>query len=430
MTVTVFLKLTDYIEGSDLCELSPDTLQSIVCGSDGLRLERIRKSSEVKETRFISAPFPGFYVKSSRSSTADKAVAQLEGLMREIRKAAADQANSSSTCSNSSSTTPAVSAPENRQKSQCSFKNAFYHPLYSASQYHLMPGLLPTPVADQSAVVAPTPMSDEECERILSSPYLSAWKRRSSSSRETSSAKTCNEAAALFDKELEGCLPGLPGVRQSKEYKRIRRKISEIDDLLKSGVCLDACQKSKVSKRPDYVYQLRHMLVNGIEEQKPSEDCVCHDHEHVTLPPQPDATDPSNPVSDCPCCDSLELKSQESVDTATAIALLSPAPVALKAVEQRRRTKAKPRQPVVVLPSKLPLPAASSAPAPETTALEELLFYFLTIVWKMLAALKCGAEVWTHACCDFFIGFDQEYLMISTKRTVNVVGSHNHSSQK
>lgn len=116
-------------------------------------------------------------------------------------------------------------------------------------------GLLPTP-------------SDDECARLVLSPYLSAFRRKHRLSSSSEQVFTCE-----FDKELVGCLPGLPGVRQSKEYKRVRRKISEIDELTRRSH-LDHCQRVKVGKRGDLVQELRHMLLHGIEqEESPAELC-------------------------------------------------------------------------------------------------------------------------------------------------------------
>ena len=111
-------------------------------------------------------------------------------------------------------------------------------------------GLLPTP-------------SDDECAKLVLSPYLSAFRRKQRLSSFSEQVSTCE-----FDKELEGCLPGLPGVRQSKEYKKVRRKISEIDELLRRSH-LDHCQRLKVGKRGDLVHELRHMLLHGIEKEEP-----------------------------------------------------------------------------------------------------------------------------------------------------------------
>lgn len=257
MAATIFLTLTDYISGSELCEVSPEILQTIVCGADGFKLDRIRQLSGAEIVRFVSAPFPGFHVSASLSTQAQSAVVYLEEIMKEIGKVAMEL--NSSTCSNSSVPRRKTVAPAKAKRS--SFKDAFYHPLYSESQYHLMPALLPTPAIPSPST--PQPMSDEDCERILSSPYLVGLKNRAGASPKTPTPSAPN----TFDKELEGCLPGVPGVRQSKDYKRIRRKISEIDELVSSGAVLDACQKSKVARRPEYVGQLRHMLLHGIPEE-------------------------------------------------------------------------------------------------------------------------------------------------------------------
>lgn len=268
MGKSIFLRLTDYVSGPELCELSPDSLHVLVCGKDGGRLERIQERSGIETLRFIAAPFPGFYMKSNSSTGLQSATDGVIEIMKDIKKAAlvSDQTRSGSSLNPSGQ----VDKRARRSRTEGSnFKTAFYHPLYSANQYHLMPGLLPTPLTHSESMPSQTPY-DEECDKILSSPYFSAIKKRLSSphhdhrSEEEPTIATPTVSTSAFDKELEGCLPGLPGVRQSKEYKRIRRKISEIDDLIRSGACLDSCQRAKVAKRPEYVSQLRHMLIHGV----------------------------------------------------------------------------------------------------------------------------------------------------------------------
>ena len=276
--VEVFLRLTDYVKGQDLCHLSADSLQLIVCGTDGKKLERIQSLTRVESVQFVSAPFPGFRIGGNCETFVQLAVVKVEKIMEEIRKA--------------------CSRPI--PKKSCSTpRNDFYHPLFSANQYHLIaaqspsPGLLPIPTMVVDECPPERQLSDEEYRQLIRSPYLSAYKRKvgilksinsvpseavteaGDSSPELltrESSETDNQTMYLseFDQvELAGCLPGVAGVRQSKDYKRIRRKISEIDELLKRPFeSLDHCQRVKISKRKEYVDQLRHMLLNGFPEEK------------------------------------------------------------------------------------------------------------------------------------------------------------------
>jgi hypothetical protein len=400
MAVTVFLKLTDYVDSSELCELAPETLQSIVCGEDGLRLERIRQSSGAKETRFISAPFPGFYVKSGSESASGKAVTQLEALMGEINQAAAVKNATSSTCRRGAMKRELkkTNSRLSSSRAKSSFKNAFYHPLYSANQYHLMPGLLPTPQAmstgccstEQSS--SPQPLSDEDCERILSSPYLCAWKRRNSPHQsDVQEELPSMPTTSSFDKELEGCLPGVPGIRQSKEYKKIRRKISEIDELTKSGASLDACQRAKIEKRPEYVSQLRHMLLHGLETAHEEKCLNCADdseHSNECLPPIVE------PVNEPPTIFAPEVPPKQT----------------------KRKTKNKvilkvaPRDPIVI-----PKPVSAPGTCPPQSG---ILLLLVTMLRGIVAILRSSVSLWIDAWSDFFIGIDPPPLRSTT---INVV---------
>jgi hypothetical protein len=278
----VFLRLTDYVKGQDLCNLSVDALQVIVCGGDGKKLERIQLLNRVDSVQFVSAPFPGFRIEGNCETFVQLAVIQVEDIMREIRQA--------------------CSKPQTKKTPS---RNNFYHPLFSANQYHLIapsrsPGLLPIPTIPTEDEFQSPPerqLSDEEYRQLVRSPYLCAYKRKvgmmknsvpseavteagDSSpellTREASEADimTSQQVYSEFDQfELKGCLPGVPGVRQSKDYKRIRRKISEIDELLKRPFeALDHCQRMKISKRSEYVEQVRHMLLHGVDEEKTREE--------------------------------------------------------------------------------------------------------------------------------------------------------------
>lgn len=256
--IHTFLRFTDYISGADLCQLSPEVLQTTVCGSDGLRLERISESSRVDCVEFVSAPFPGFRISGSCSAFVQMAIVQVEDIMGDLR----------------AKISPKAKPP--KQKS-----SRPYHPLFSNPE-----GLLPLPVpkGEHECESCVRPLSEEECRRLISSPYLSAYKRRlfsafseaqteagdSSPELTTSSVPSLTRTAeSEFDRvELAGCLPGVAGIRQSKDYKKIRRKITEIDELTRSRPQedLDVCQRIKISKRDDYVKQLRYMLLNGFPE--------------------------------------------------------------------------------------------------------------------------------------------------------------------
>ena len=256
--IHTFLRLTDYINGADLCQLSPEMLEKTVCGSDGLRLERISESSRVDCVEFVSAPFPGFRISGSCSAFVQVAVVQVEDIMGDLK---------------------AKISPKAKPRKQKSSRP--YHPLFSNPE-----GLLPLPVPEEERESEPCvrPLSVEECKRLISSPYLSAYKRRlfsAFSEVHTEAGDSCAElttssvpssarrAQSEFDRiELAGCLPGVPGIRQSKDYKKIRRKITEIDELTRSRSLedLDVCQRNKIRKRDDYVKQLRYMLLNGFPE--------------------------------------------------------------------------------------------------------------------------------------------------------------------
>jgi hypothetical protein len=59
---------------------------------------------------------------------------------------------------------------------------------------------------------------------------------------------------------------------ETKEYKKIRRKISEIDELVSSGVDLDYCQRRKVDKRPEYVGMIINMLTENFVQPPAQEE--------------------------------------------------------------------------------------------------------------------------------------------------------------
>jgi len=175
-------------------------------------------------------------------------------------------------------------------------KDAFYHPLYSSNQYHLIPmlvpvvvyaspvmtpdgGLLPLPTSPDTSPCTPRAMTDEECRSLIKSPYLSFARKQISKSAGASLFAHARDRIApstplmdpeepspppnRLEAEIAQYLPGkVPGIRQSKEYKKIRRKITEIDDLIDCGN-LDFCQRKKVEKRPQYVQMIIDLLVHG-----------------------------------------------------------------------------------------------------------------------------------------------------------------------
>ena len=389
MAVTIFLKLTDYIDALEFGEITPEALQTIVCGSDGFRLERIRQLSGVEMVRFVSAPFPGFYVKGRMSANVSVASNQLKAILEEIRKAILDK---SSTCSNSSTAAPKAPVAAKAKRSRGpSYKNTFYHPLYSENQYHLMPGLLPTPTASSQESTTPQPLSDEDCERILSSPYLVGIKNRASPSSATSA-----KDVPSFDKELEGCLPGVPGVRQSKEYKRIRRKISEIDDLVASGAELDTCQRAKVSRRAEYVAQIRDMLLNGIPEEVISSEVLVE--ESVPAPEVLAEVEVESPPS-------AEVHVPEVLDREPS------KPPTGRRQNQRKKQVCRPKNSPVIK-SQEPPAVSTSMCTPPQLGIEEYILGFLGFLLGLLVSLRSAAARWGAACAAFFIGDTEEAVIV------------------
>jgi hypothetical protein len=84
-----------------------------------------------------------------------------------------------------------------------------------------------------------------------------------------SSSPVVNQKADKFESEISAYLPGLPGVRQSKDYKKIRRKITEIDDLIEIGIeQLDYCQRKKVERRGEYVQMIIDMLSGSASDER------------------------------------------------------------------------------------------------------------------------------------------------------------------
>ena len=362
-----YLRLTDYVSGSDLCELSADALQTLVCGPDGLQLERIRQRADASIVRFVSAPFPGFHVSCRSATHLQLAIVELEAVMNLIKRTA--RANQRS-----------VAVPVARNE-------RFYHPLYSRNQHHLiMPsgGLLPLPEPR---------LSDTEYKQLVTSPYLTAFRKTQQRSLEpdtsTESSDRPEPAAAPddvapFDKELEGCLPGVPGVRQSKDYKRIRRKITEIDALSKTRAELDKAQLAKISKRPEYVAQLRRWLLTGIAV--------------------PSCESPLVPVT--PQTDTSVAEAAEPVVERVTSCVSLPVPSA----PARRKKKPAPVAPAPVTCCTPTSRAATRKQPKERLGIAELLRAPLAALTRRARQyLRWLSEAWA----EFFIGSENPYCRLS-----------------
>ena len=316
-----FLRLTDYVDSEKLMHLSADVLQGIVCGSDGAYLEHLSKVSG-SLIQFVSKPAPGFQVLADNQKSLRSGCAEGLRIVHAIRYAAnkaalafsegisKDEAIKTSGPS-ALLPTPVKSSRKNQNGGgggQYSPKPS-YHPLFSdpsAVYYPVMlvvapphGALLPTPSLEIDDPVVPA-MSSELCLEIIKSPYLSAARRRSTPGKTIERLKEhakariaphspenrqddaeldqnsipplpCAQITTPFDEEIADCLPGVPGARQSKEYKKLRRKISEIDDLVRSNTELDYCQKIKVQQRPKYVEMIR-LILKGEVASESSED--------------------------------------------------------------------------------------------------------------------------------------------------------------
>lgn len=317
-----FLRLTDYVDSEKLMHLSADVLQGIVCGSDGAYLEHLSKVSG-SLIQFVSKPVPGFQVLADNQKSLRSGCAEGLRIVHAIRSAANKAALAFSeniskheaietSVPSALLPTPVKSSRKNQNGGgggQYTPKPS-YHPLFSdpsAVYYPVMlvvappnGALLPTPSPEMDDPVV-SPMSREMCLEIIKSPYLSAARRRSTpgktierlkehaksriaphspESRPDDAEPDQNSIPPLpcaqitttpFDEEIADCLPGVPGARQSKEYKKLRRKISEIDDLVQSNTELDYCQKIKVQQRPKYVEMIR-LILKGEVASESSED--------------------------------------------------------------------------------------------------------------------------------------------------------------
>ena len=177
---------------------------------------------------------------------------------------------------------------------------AAYYPVMVLVPEALLPTPVPSPRECDKEDSVPL-MSPELCMQIIKSPYLSAARRRQNMDggieklkvhAKSRIAPESPEMAPLspaddlvseepllppqqptFDDEIADCLPGVAGARQSKEYKKLRRKISEIDDLLRANIQLDYCQRAKVDRRAKYVDMIRAILKGGVAESSDDESC-------------------------------------------------------------------------------------------------------------------------------------------------------------
>jgi len=311
-----FLRLTDYVDSDKLVHLSAEDLQKIVCGSDGNYLEHIARISGSR-IQFVSNPIPGFQVLAVDQKSFRSGCAEGLRIVHAIRSAALKAAAAQS----EHVVDPPMSSPDGllptpkARKAKYSPKS--YHPLFSdpmTAYYPVMmvvpEGLLPMPMESESSL---PPMSPELCMQIIKSPYLSVARRRNTmeggieklkqhaklriapqspeskptcvDSEESMPEETLLPPAAVrstaFDDEIADCLPGVPGARQSKEYKKLRRKISEIDDLVRMNAELDYCQRAKVDRRPKYMEMIRALLRGEV-----AENCDDDEQEVPDMTPQ------------------------------------------------------------------------------------------------------------------------------------------------
>ena len=222
----VFLPLTDYISSGDLSRLSASSLFGLVCGPQGTRLLTIQQKTGADLIEFVSQPVPGFRILASTLEVSAKAAASIKSIFKSIHRQSTRRA---------------------------------YHPLFSSQpvKASLKPGLLPCPSV--------APLSPELCMQFIHSPYLV---RVTTPEHEGGSDRS--DACSPFDSEVADLLPGFPGVRQTREYKKLRRKISDIDRM--ANVNLDFCQQRKVERRPEFIRQIRMYLQFGVIHER--SDCV------------------------------------------------------------------------------------------------------------------------------------------------------------
>ena len=402
-----FLALTDYVPVEDLVYLSAEALQLIVCGEDGFYLEQISNISKSESVKFVSTPCPGFEILASNPSALCIAESRVVDLLFAIKSAAAMAATQSKVRVDHSTAIP-------RKISKMP-----YHPLFSSPPLSALTksaGLLPLPHfygdEDQDGP-PPVPMSDEEIRKLIKSPYLSFARRKTFVLKEVSE----------FDKELEGYLPGVPGVRSTKEYKKIRRKITEIDDLLKSGIELDHCQKLKVKRRNEYLDIIKHMLRNGVVEELqqgdsfPNEDEISQEEvspisEELlqckpmcrSTTPIVDQQDNSDLIPISPS-QSQELSKAEST---TAGSCASDQQDQLSVTRSARQGK-KGRKPLL---KKVPLPGIEPATVEKRVAVEQTTLW--STFFEILVTILNG---WFDCIAEFFIGQDKPFFNITPVNT-------------
>ena len=418
--MSVFLRLTDYVSPAHLCHLSAAELHLLVCGKDGTQLETVQRDSRAQSVRFVSAPVPGFHIEASSNTFVQLAVVGVEEILSTINTAALVASGSSGASSASTGADSAASSAHriNNGKQRRSEQN-YYHPLHSNTQYIAVPksprGLLPLPGSaiavkntgddeDDDGLGPPIAMgrqlSPEECAQLISSPYLSCARRRLAAA---APSPVLTSTASPFDTELAGCLPGVPGVRQSKEYKRIRRKITGIDELMDSN-SLDACQRAKIGRRAEYVAQLRHMLLHGVQVDTPVVPQVDESRESIEV---------ETPV-------------MTRLQTPTAEEVIAPAPVSLPRVSSKpkvvsnrkihhqpsqKATNTKPTT-VHITPIKETPPSANlvEVPHPATTSglpstpNKELTSSRQPVYWLVYEFIAAGVSNVANAWAAFFIG--------------------------
>ena len=354
---TTFLGLTDYVASRDLCRLSAETLQGLVCGSDGKYLEYLQERSGVDLIEFVPNPIPGFRIAGKERAMAK---ALVEQVLAAIKAAAQKVAPKQQPC---------LQSPPHALHA--------YHPLFSTC--HLIPEiepLLPLPAGGHSSPGSaqstcdglPRPLTLAQCQLFISSPYLQRRRVNEEEKIFASPPLTLSK----FETEIADCLPGVPGVRQSAAYKKLRRKVSEIDQLVERGVGLDFCQSEKVKRRPEVVADIRRLLRG---------EAVRVEQVHETQLVEEILLDPIQQAANTDWVSSLcKVRSADQMsETTTDLSI------------DRKLSKRKSRQPKLAKAAPVPAPAKIEALAPPSG------WSFVTILHSIIATtLACLAE--------FFIG--------------------------
>lgn len=233
---SIFLQLTDYVPSTDLMQLSADSLHAIVCGANGQQLQELCIASGADLIEFVPSGSPGFRIVASTEVSLAVSVNLVKRIFVSLVRAAKKKKVLSPL-------TSAMKSPSLKKSSPPST----YHPLFAKS------ALLPLPCDFAEPVV----LTEAECLAIIQSPYLKRVR-----SPNSDRASTVASEGSSFDAEIADLLPGVAGARQSKAYKKLRRRITEID-ILKSLPELDLGQKNKVLRRPELVEQIRQLLKSG-----------------------------------------------------------------------------------------------------------------------------------------------------------------------